>query len=185
MHSPKPECVHCLNFQIHSAARLSNGLVSTKKQNCERTNTESRSKMIHLLKRLLLLISLVILPLLAICVFRYHLYFANVPQETRCADDKRHQPITDRDGLVRRFSQALQFKTITKSIGEVDPVELVKFTNWIKRSKCFASELLLVTAVSRLSVGRNSSLSIKMTNQITKTFVSPSQPTRPSTRRTW
>ena len=94
--------------------------------------------MIHLLKRLLLLISLVILPLLGICVLRYHLYYANVPQETRCQDNKQHQPIIDRDGLVRRFSQALQFQTITKSIGDLDEVELVKFTNWIKKSRPFS-----------------------------------------------
>lgn len=133
--------------------------------------------MIHLLKRLLLLVSLVILPLLGICVLRYHLYFSDVPEETRCQDNKQHQPITDRDGLVRRFSQALQFKTITRGIGEVDPVELVKFTNWIKRSKCFASELLLGLRCHSTEIRRLikvnvviDNLSIKMTNQKRKSF---------------
>lgn len=91
--------------------------------------------MIHLLKRLVLLILIVIGPLLGICVLRYHLYFSNVEKETLCEDNKQHQPITDRHGLVNRLSQAIQFKTITRGINEIDPIELTKFAQWIKRSK--------------------------------------------------
>lgn len=91
--------------------------------------------MFHLLKRLLILIFLIIGPLLSICVLRYHLYFSNLEKETLCEDNKQHQPITDRNTLLQHFGQALKFKTITTTIGEWNSNELVKFTNWIKKSK--------------------------------------------------
>lgn len=68
-------------------------------------------------------------------MLRYHLYFSNPDKETLCQHDKQHQPITDRNGLINRFSQALQIKTVTKGPRDVDPVELVKLINWIKKSK--------------------------------------------------
>lgn len=91
--------------------------------------------MIRLLKRFILLILIVLIPLLLICVLRYHLYFSNIEKETLCQDNKHHLPITDRNGLVNRFSQAIQFKTITRGVGEIDPIELTKFIDWINKSK--------------------------------------------------
>jgi len=81
------------------------------------------------------LLLVIFLLLITVTVFRAVVYFPASKQPLECASDDSHQSIKESDELLRRFSEALKFKTITTSPRNYDREELVKYVNFITNSK--------------------------------------------------
>ena len=75
---------------------------------------------------------LTVLTLTGICVYRTFVVFKVTPVEGECKQSDSHQPITDVDNLIARFSRAIQFRTVTAGPKQVDEVELLRFINWLE-----------------------------------------------------
>lgn len=87
------------------------------------------------LKQTAAYLTLVLVALAAVCVFRALVYFPQPKGAERCEESARHSAIGLKRGIFERFQRALQFKTITRSKGVYDAVELTKFTDWIESSE--------------------------------------------------
>jgi carboxypeptidase PM20D1 len=67
-----------------------------------------------------------------ICAFRALVYFPKPQPEEDCRKSTTHETIDDKRGVIRRFSEALRFKTITTGKNSYNKDELIRFVSFLK-----------------------------------------------------
>lgn len=92
-----------------------------------------------IVKNVLLGVSISVLTLLAIVLFRTIVYFPLPKEIEGCKESINHEPISIKRGILDRFSQALRFKTITWGTQNSESEELSKFVNFIIKSMSVVS----------------------------------------------
>jgi hypothetical protein len=73
----------------------------------------------------------------SVFVYRTFVVFRAPEAEPECKPSASHKPITDIDNLVARFSRAIQFRTVTRGVLQVNEVELLRFIDWLQSGKSF------------------------------------------------
>jgi len=84
--------------------------------------------------RALLFLGGISLLLVTVTVFRAAVYFRPPPPPLPCTSDASHESIKESDDLLRRFSDAIKFKTITTARQKYDREELNNYIDFIIKS---------------------------------------------------
>lgn len=82
--------------------------------------------------RLVTFTALALIAIAGFSLYRTFVVFKAPPPEPECQASLSHQPITDTNSLIARFSRAIQFRTVTRGVGQVNEVELLRFIDWLQ-----------------------------------------------------
>lgn len=93
----------------------------------------------NILKATGLVIILTLTLLTSVCFYRAIFLFSTPSNPIECKKDPSHVSISEktRPGLIDRFRQALQIKTITYGTRKYDANELEQLISFLTTSKCF------------------------------------------------